>query len=437
MMNLQHEKNVLGSVLLHGEQKYTDALVEMVRKDHFTDPLHRAIFDHIEELLHGEKLPDATTVIQLLGNNHKAGNYVATLTREYKPFPVYKQALQHLRGGKMLRDMSALAEELAEQTSAVGADPTQVLDHAEAELLRIAKESAEIGSGEKVGRYVDEAMQAMMSAKKNAGKLLGISTGFNILDFDTQGFQPGHLVILAARPAVGKTTLGLQFAKRAALTGERVLFVSLEMSGAELSGKMIASEANMNHGDMKRGNVNDTELSRVSKAGVRLKRTDLVLLAGGIDSFIQMRGAIRRLHMDTPLDFIVIDYIGLLRSYDGKDGRNPRHQVVSDCSRGCKMLAGELGVPFLVLAQLNRQVEDRSGAVPRLSDLRESGSLEQDADMVMLLHRDKDKNGILKTETKLILAKNRHGKTGNCALDFKPELSTFIISNFQGEKHDA
>lgn len=259
---------------------------------------------------------------------------------------------------------------------------------------------------------VREAM-ARVEARKLAGKTLtGIPSGFPALDAMTNGFQPGDLVLLAARPSVGKTALALQIAVNTMRAGNRVLVFSLEMPAAQLTERMLANVAGVHLSRIRSGLLYEHQWEPFARGSAELARLPFHVDDRGALTVSEMRGVARRLRGVGPIGLIVVDYLGLAR---GTNDEN-RNQEVSSISRGLKVLAKELAVPVLALSQFNRESE-KSGARPKLANLRDSGALEQDADLVLFLHRA-DITDRMDRKAELIVAKHRNGETGLIELDF-------------------
>jgi replicative DNA helicase len=422
---LESEKIILGSVLLYGDAQYVEYALLRLTDESFAEPRHRKIFQTIKSIHEQNQAPDASTVMAQFSYATEFHTTIAMLCKEHMPFVNFKQACDRLVNEQLKSRLSEILATTQTNLRGAGVDVAAAIESTEAELAEINKTAVTAQDFLPVQAYAVETLRRIEKARKRQGGLLGLSSGLGRLDYSLQGLQKGHVIIVAARPGVGKTTIALQIALALAFASKRVLFVTLEMSGEELTGKLIANAANLDHGEMKRGNVSDSEMARASRAERDISATRLMIKSHGGETFAQIRAAIRRTHFQEPIDAVIVDYIGLIRSYDGKDQKNPRHQIVSDCSRGFKLLAQQLQVPMIVLSQLNRGVEQRGNSVPGLSDLRESGSLEQDADAVILLHREKDSTGVMETKTKLLLAKNRHGNTASIELEMMPALCRF------------
>jgi len=270
----------------------------------------------------------------------------------------------------------------------------------------------------------------MEELHKNKGALRGLKTGFRDLDKKTAGFQKGDLIIVGARPAMGKTTFAENLAYNAATINNRgVLFFSMEMANAEIVDRMISDVSGVDNWKIRTGNVTDEDFGRIGDALGEMDSVPLYLDDSSAMTILELRNKARRAAHDHDISMIVVDYLQLLQGTDRYAGN--RVQEVTEISRGLKQLARELEVPVVALAQLSRSVTGRDDPRPVLSDLRESGSIEQDADIVMFLHRvdyyNQNKPDFVPTNiTELIIAKHRHGPVGKIELYFHPELLRFM-----------
>jgi replicative DNA helicase len=271
-----------------------------------------------------------------------------------------------------------------------------------------------------------------LSVSKTA--LTGTPSGFKDLDEKTGGFQPGNLIILAARPSMGKSALVANFAENAVLAGHAVALFSLEMSESELAQRFVASQARIHGEDLRRGKVAEQRWPKILEACQRLAEAPLYVDDSSDTGVLEIRAKCRRLHAQVPggLGLIIVDYLQLMRSEARIDSRV---EQVAQMSRGLKGLARELGVPVIALSQLSRAVEQRGGEKrPVLSDLRESGAIEQDADLVMFIYREEyyERDSERPGEADIIIAKHRNGPVGDVVLTFQKEYPKFM--NYAGER---
>ncbi len=325
-------------------------------------------------------------------------------------------------------EIAALAYKEAE-------DVDEVVDRAEQVLFgvserRVARDLVPIK------QVLSEYYDRIEYLTRHRGEMIGIPTGFHDLDKILGGMQRSDMLILAARPSVGKTSLALSIAHNAAKRyRQRVALFSLEMSNEQVVQRLISAETSINSQRLRRGEIAQDEWGRFMKATSDLAETHLFVDDTPSISALELRTKARRLHADVGVDLIVVDYLQLMR---GDFRSENRVQEISSISRGLKALARELNVPLLALSQLSRSVEARSDKKPILSDLRESGALEQDADVVMFIYRDElyNENTERKNIADIIVAKHRNGPTGNVALYFKKELAQFLEAEVRRQEID-
>lgn len=316
-------------------------------------------------------------------------------------------------------------------------DPEKSRQSIEKLLYDLTMEHMPTSDFRDIGDFADESIRDIEIANKNRGKLLGITTGFTDLDLMTSGLQRSDLILLAGRPSMGKTSLGMNIAYNAARKGHAVAVFSLEMGGKQLAMRLLARHSGIPSNKLRAGWIDDEDWEKVVVAGDHL--SDLCL---SVDETVgspisSMRGKLRRLkaRIKRPLDLVVVDYLGLMQSEDESPAhRENRNQEISQISRGLKGLAREFDVPVLALAQLSRAVESRQSKIPQLSDLRDSGSLEQDADIVAFIYRDDYYAGFDASGKSLsknpgtgtvIIAKHRNGPVGEVMLKFDGALTCF------------
>ena len=276
---------------------------------------------------------------------------------------------------------------------------------------------------------MDESFERLDELYKNKGSLRGIKTGYRDLDNMTAGLQRSDLIILAARPAMGKTTLVTNLAYNVATIEKKsVLFFSLEMSKEQLVDRMLADAAGVDSWNIRTGNLSDDDFAKLSEAMGEMAEAPIYIDDTPGVSVLEMRTKARRAAHENELGLIIIDYLQLMQGSGSSQAQGNRVQEVSEISRGLKLLARELNVPVIALSQLSRSVESRQPQIPQLADLRESGSIEQDADIVMFIYREAYYNPETEREniTDLILAKHRHGPTGTVELYFHPERLRFM-----------
>jgi replicative DNA helicase len=300
-----------------------------------------------------------------------------------------------------------------------------LVNQAQAEIYKVSSQSSR-EDYVPLSDSLEAAIHEIESAQKRGGELTGVPTGFTDLDAYTHGLHPGQLVIVAARPAVGKSTFALDLARNASVKhNQATIFFSLEMGRAEIAMRLMSAESSIYLQSMRKGTVTDADWTRLAAVRGRINDAPLYIDDSPNMSLVEIRAKCRRLAQQVDLKLVVIDYIQLMSS--GKKVES-RQQEVSEFSRALKLLAKELGLPVVALSQLNRQAEQAKDKKPELSHLRESGSLEQDADVVVLLHREGiyEKDHPRAGEADLILAKQRNGPTGTVVVAFHGQYSRFV-----------
>ena len=300
-----------------------------------------------------------------------------------------------------------------------------LVNQAQAEIYKVSSQTSK-EDYVPLSDSLEAAIHEIEGAQKRGGELTGVPTGFTDLDAYTHGLHPGQLVIVAARPAVGKSTFALDLARNASIKhNQAAIFFSLEMGRAEIAMRLMSAESSIYLQSMRKGTVTDADWTRLAAVRGRINDAPLYIDDSPNMSLVEIRAKCRRLAQQVDLKLVVIDYIQLMSS--GKKVES-RQQEVSEFSRALKLLAKELGLPVVALSQLNRQAEQAKDKKPELSHLRESGSLEQDADVVVLLHREGiyEKDHPRAGEADLILAKQRNGPTGTVVVAFHGQYSRFV-----------
>jgi replicative DNA helicase len=353
-------------------------------------------------------------------------SYLTELTN-YVPTAAHAEAYAEMVALKAVRRrLIKASSEISELGYDEDTDVQELLQKAEQELFSVSDQSLkqDLTSIEDI---LTDSFDRMEELHRNKGALRGVRTGWRDLDNMTAGLQRSDLIILAARPAMGKTTLVTNLAYNVATVAKQsVLFFSLEMSKEQLVDRMLADASGVDAWNIRTGNLSDEDFSKISEAMGEMSEAPIYLDDTPGLTVMEMRTKARRAAHDAPLGLIIIDYLQLM-SGSGKDNGN-RVQEVSEISRGLKLIARELNVPVIALSQLSRSVENRSPQIPQLADLRESGSIEQDADIVMFIYREAYYNPETEREniTDLIIAKHRNGPVGKVELYFHPERLRFM-----------
>ncbi|MCA9564116.1 MAG: replicative DNA helicase [Myxococcales bacterium] len=427
--DLRAEAAVLGAILLDNEQ--VNKVVGSLLPEHFYRESHREIFQSMMELAERSAPIDLVTMTESLREREKlqaAGGraYLVQLTTETPA------AINVEHYGKIVRDKSSIrtmvdaARATFEEGMTDPGDALEFIERAQARIIEVTSKTirTEVPAIREVLREAFEQIEKNMSRKEG---VTGIPTGFADLDEKMSGLQPSDLIILAARPAMGKTAFALNVLANAALKSSvPAAMFSLEMSSTQLATRMLCTHAKVNATSLRKGQVSDAEWADLIRSLGPLSEANIFLDDTPALSILEMRARARRLHQERQLGLVVVDYLQLMRGSD-LAARRSREQEISEISRGLKALAKELNLPVIALSQLNRGVESRTDKRPMMSDLRESGAIEQDADVVMFLYRDEyyhetsEKKGI----AEVIIGKQRNGPTGTVDLKFTGPLMRF------------
>jgi replicative DNA helicase len=426
--NLDAEQSTLGGMLL--SQEAVAEVFETVSGVDFYAPKHELIFNAILSLFGKGEPTDVIAVTDELnkqGNLVKAGgaDYLHSLTG-YVPTAANAGYYAKIVADKaILRRLIEAGTRIAQAGYESQGEVEDLVNQAQAEIYKVSSQSSR-EDYVPLSDSLEAAIHEIEGAQKRGGELTGVPTGFTDLDAYTHGLHPGQLVIVAARPAVGKSTFALDLARNAAVKhNQATIFFSLEMGRAEIAMRLMSAESSIYLQSMRKGTVTDADWTRLAAVRGRINDAPLYIDDSPNMSLVEIRAKCRRLAQQVDLKLVVIDYIQLMSS--GKKVES-RQQEVSEFSRALKLLAKELGLPVVALSQLNRQAEQAKDKKPELSHLRESGSLEQDADVVVLLHREGiyEKDHPRAGEADLILAKQRNGPTGTVVVAFHGQYSRFV-----------
>jgi len=420
------ERAVLGAVLLS-----EDAIVKIndfLKPDHFYNPRNAIIYKAMNHLFESAKPIDVLTLTDILKKNKElkkigGAGYITDIVESVPTSSHVEEYAKIVKEKSIRRDLMKVGAMYNEVALNEDEDIDKILDKAEQDLFAITEESVDRDFVH-ISKLLEVAYERAEDADKRKDKVTGVKTGYKLLDGLLGGFQKSDLVILAARPSVGKTSLALDIARYAATKEKKnVGFFSLEMSNMQLMDRLLAMQVNANLWDLRMGRMPDEAFSRLADAMGVLSESGLYIDDTPSLHIMEMRTKARRMMMEHRIDFIIVDYLQLIQGRT----QESRVQEVSEISRSLKGLARELDVPVLALSQLSRAVESRTSRIPQLSDLRESGSIEQDADVVMFIHREDVYNH--ETERKgiadLIVAKHRNGPTGQIELFFVKEQARF------------
>ena len=422
------EQSALGGMLL--SQEACAEVFESVKGSDFYAPKHELIFEAVANLFgKGEPIDVITVTDELMkqGNLVKAGSadYLHTLTSIVPTAANAAFYAKIVQEKATLRRLVEVGTKIAQLGYANEGDVEALVNEAQERVYQVGGASV---TEDYVGlsTSIEAAINEIESAQKRGGDMVGVPTGFIELDELTHGFHPGQLIIVAARPAVGKSTIALDFARHAAVKADKpTIFFSLEMGRAEIAMRLLSAESSIMLQSMRKGTIGDNEWARLAQVRGQINDAPLFIDDSPNLTLVEIRAKCRRLAQRVGLKMVVIDYIQLMTS--GKKVES-RQQEVSEFSRALKLLAKELQVPVIALSQLNRQAEQTKDKKPEISHLRESGSLEQDADVVILLHREGigERDHPRAAEADIILAKQRSGPTGTVTVAFQGQYSRFM-----------
>lgn len=428
--NVDAEMSLIGAILI--DEEVLADVTEIVKSKDFYDKRHMTIYDAMVRLFEHHKPVDLLTLTDELKKKDQleevgGSKYLTELTN-YVPTAAHAATYAEMVAQKAIRRRLIKAStDIAELGYNEDSTVQELLEKAETELFAVSDQSLkqDLVSVETI---LLESFDRLEELHRNKGALRGVKTGFRDLDTMTAGLQRSDLIILAARPAMGKTAFVTNLAYNVAtLNKQSVLFFSLEMSKEQLIDRMLADVSGVDAWNIRTGNLSDEDFSKLSEASGELAEAPLYIDDTPGLTVLEMRTKARRAAHNAPLGLVIVDYLQLMQaSLKRSDGN--RVQEVSEISRGLKLLARELNVPVIALSQLSRTVESRTPQIPQLADLRESGSIEQDADIVTFIYREKyynpetDRGDI----ADLIIAKHRNGPVGKVELYFDPNRIRFM-----------
>ncbi|OGS92410.1 MAG: replicative DNA helicase [Gallionellales bacterium GWA2_60_18] len=433
--SVEAEQSVLGGLLL--DANALDKISDLVFDSDFYRQDHRLIFRQIIRLSEQAKPVDVITVaeaLEIAGELDKAGGlpYLGSLAQNVPSAANIRRYGEIVRERSIMRKLAEVGSDIASSAyNPTGRDAAQLLDEAESKVFEIA----EAGSKGKQGfmpmppllTQVVERIETLYG-RDNHSDVTGMATGYTDLDRMTSGLQPGDLVIVAGRPSMGKTAFSINIAENVALESNKpVAIFSMEMGATQLAMRMLGSVGKLNQHDLRTGRLQDDDWGRLTHALGKLNDAPLFIDESAALSALELRARSRRLHRQHgELGLIVVDYIQLMSSNAGKASEN-RATEISEISRSLKALAKELHVPVVALSQLNRSLEQRPNKRPVMSDLRESGAIEQDADLILFIYRDEVYNADSpdKGKAEIIIGKQRNGPIGKVELAFRGEYTRF------------
>jgi replicative DNA helicase len=433
--SVEAEQSVLGGLLL--ESSALDKIADLINDSDFYRKEHRLIYQQIVRLSELAKPIDVITVaeaLEIAGKLNDVGGltYLGGLAQNVPSAANVRRYGEIVRERSIMRKLVEVGSDISSSAyNPTGRDAAQLLDEAEKKVFEIA----EAGSRGKQGfmsmppllTQVVERIETLYG-RDNSSDVTGTATGFSDLDRMTSGLQPGDLVIVAGRPSMGKTAFSINIAENVALDSKLpVAIFSMEMGGSQLVMRMLGSVGKLNQHDLRTGKLQDDDWGRLTHALGRLNDAPIFIDESAALSALELRARSRRLHRQHGgLGLIVVDYIQLMSSNAGKASEN-RATEISEISRSLKALAKELHVPVIALSQLNRSLEQRPNKRPVMSDLRESGAIEQDADLILFIYRDEVYNSDSpdKGKAEIIIGKQRNGPIGKVELAFRGEYTRF------------
>ncbi len=462
--NIEAEQALLGAIFINNDAFHRVA--DFLKPNHFFEPLHGRIFEIATDLIRSNRVASPITLktflpatLDVVGLT--AAQYLARLAAEATTVinaPDYARTVYDLA---VRRELIKVAEDMLATAFEADVDsaPGDQIQNAEQLLYEIAETGRYGGGFETFDAAVDTAIDRAAQAYQRDGSLSGLATGLKDLDAKMGGLQPTDLIIIAGRPGMGKTSLATNIAFNVASARQRatqldataqqpdggiVAFFSLEMSSEQLATRVLSEQAEVSSSSIRRGEIEETQFDRLLHARESMRRLPLFIDQTGALSIAQLAARARRLKRQRGLNLVIVDYIQLMQGKPQRGAQN-RVQEVTEITTGLKALAKELNVPVVALSQLSRGVENRDEKRPQLSDLRESGSIEQDADVVMFVYREEyylknrepkpsteehlaweDEMRDARGKAEVIIAKQRHGPTGTVAMTFQGEFTRFF-----------
>lgn len=423
----ESETATLGAMLI--DKMCLETGIDYLKTEDFYNPKNSFLFDAMNEVHKNNKPVDIVTVTDQLQKAEKleAVGGITYLQQLAESIPTtanvshYINIVKEKSGLRKLINIGKEMQELGYKSNS----SDEAIDKAESMVFGLATSSNGSKSMVKTKDFVYDYFKMLEERSKTGGGLTGVSTGYNDLDRMTAGLQGSDLIIVAGRPSMGKTAFSLNVAENVADNGGKVAIFSLEMSKEQLLERMVCSQAQVAGENLRRGSLNEDQWANVKQALGKIKQWDLEIDDNPSITVAEIRSKVRQSHSQKPLDLIVIDYLGLINM--GGNGIS-KNEAVGETTKALKQLAREIGCPIIVLSQLNRGVEAREDKRPMMSDLRDSGSVEQDADVIMFLYRDEyyDADSPAKGIAEVIISKQRKGAVGTVQLAFLKNITRFV-----------
>jgi len=438
--SVEAEQAVLGGLML--DANAWDAVADIVSAGDFYRRDHRLIFEAIAEVAEIRGACDAVTISEHLerkGRLEEVGGlaYLGTIARDTPSAANVRAYAEIIRERSVLRQLATAGSEIAAAAiDGRGRQASELVDEAERRVFEIAERGSRGKTGFRAVRDIlPETIDRLDTLHQSPGEIRGVPTGFTLLDKKTAGLQPGDLVVIAGRPSMGKSPLAVNIAEYAAIEkGVAAAIFTMEMSSEQMTLRMISSLGRVSATHLRTGQFSDEDWSRIQGAMAQLSNAPIYLDESPGLTPTDLRARARRLKRERGLGLVIVDYLQLMQVPGTKENRATE---ISEISRSLKALAKELSVPVIAISQLNRAVEQRTDKRPVMSDLRESGAIEQDADLILLIYRDEvyDQNTTRRGIANIIIAKQRNGPTGEIDLTFLGEYTRFenMVAESYGE----
>lgn len=425
--NIEAEQSILGGVLIENDALNT--VIEFLEDGDFYREAHQKIFKSMIALSEKNEPLDLITLTNELKKRKEleeigGASYLASLVESVPTAANIAYYAKIVKEKSILRKLISTATEIVTQSYQEGKDLEDFLDEAEHAIFRISENQVR-PAFYPIKEIVKESFKVIERLYEKKELITGVPSGFKDLDRKTAGFQNAELIIVAGRPSMGKTALCLNIAQHAAINAKiPTAIFSLEMSKEQLAIRMLCSEARVDSARLRSGFLSESDWPKMTMAAGALSDAPIFIDDSAAISVLELRAKARRLKADRGLGLVIVDYLQLMR---GRSGVERREQEISEISRSLKALAKELNIPVVAISQLSRKTEDRTGRRPQLSDLRESGAIEQDADVIIFIYRDEVYNpdSDRKGTAEVIIGKQRNGPTGKVDLSFISEFTTF------------
>jgi replicative DNA helicase len=426
--DMDSERALLGAIIISPESFYD--IEDLIREKSFYVEKHRIIWKAMQELVGAKEPVDLISLNNKLKQKNEidqigGAQYLAELSNFVASAANIKYYATILKKKELLRRLIEVSTKIADVSYEEKQEVEAILEGAEKDIFEITSFGTGAGKLVKLDELITEAWSRIEYLHDNQGAIRGVPTGFSSVDHKLSGFQPSDLIILAARPSVGKSSLMLDFARHAAVKANvHTALFSLEMSKEQLFDRMLAAQSKVDGWKLRTGKLSmEHDIERIQQGLQDLSKAPIFIDDTPGNNIVNMRSVLRRLRAEKPVGLIIVDYLQLMSTT--KNYESMVHQV-SDISKSLKMLAKEFNCPVIALSQLSRNVEQRGGK-PRLSDLRDSGSIEQDADVVMFIHREEKygEQAVASNMVELMIEKHRNGATGSVKLMFDPKTTSF------------